>query len=172
MIEEVWTKRVIEDVVVEFTSPFPQPSGKILLNSTSLCIYLLDLKGDVIWGRRLDTMVRSAAFSSKEDYTAVITEDSLYILNLENGEEVARLRVNPAPDSIVWAENYIMVGDDWGYVNMYYWDDGRITPATRFKVVEGDVALKYGLSYNSKQHWLAIASTSGRQVCIYDIKSY
>jgi len=158
--------------MVEFTSPFPQPTGKILLNSTSPCIYLMDLRGDVIWELRLDTTVRSAAFSPKEDYTAVITEDSLYILNLENGEEVARLRVNPAPSSIVWAENYIMIGDDWGYVNMYHWDGGRITPVARFKAAEGDVALKYGLSYNSKHRWLAVASTNRWRIYIYDIKSY
>jgi len=171
MIEEVWTKRLIEDVMVEFTSPFPQPSGKILLNGSSPCIYLMNLKGDVIWERRLDTTIRSAAFSPKEDYTTVITKDSLYILNLEDDEEVARLRVNPAPSSIVWAENYIMVGDNWGYVSMYYWDNGKITPAARFKAVDGDVALKYGLSYNSKQRWLAVASTDRWQVSIYDIES-
>jgi len=172
MAEEVWTKKVIEGVVVEFTSPSPQPSGKILLNSTSPCIYLMNLKGDVIWKRRLDTTVRSAAFSPREDYTAVITKDSLYILNLEDGEEIARLRMNPAPSSIVWAENYIMIGDDWGYVNMYHWDDDKIAPAARFKAVDGDIALKYGLSYNPKQRWLAVASTDRWRVYIYDIKSF
>jgi len=171
MVEEVWTKRVIEEIMAESTSPFPQPSGKILLNGTSPHIYLVNLKGDIIWKRSLDSMARSAAFSPKEDYTAVITKYSLYIINLEDGEEVAHLRVNPAPSSIVWTENYIIIGDERGYVNTYYWDNGKVTPATRFKTVEEDIALKHGLSYNSKQHWLAVASTNRWRVHVYDIKS-
>ena len=56
-------------------------------------------------------------------------------------------------------------------MNTYYWDGGEITPAAKFKAVEGSVALKYGLSYNSEQHWLAVASTDKWQVRVYNIKS-
>ena len=170
MIEEEWTKRVVEGIMAKFTSPFPSPSDKILLNSSSPHIYLVNLNGDIIWERRLDTEVMSAAFSPKGDYVAVITRDSLHILNVEDGEEACRLRVNPVLCSIVWVGKHIIVGDSEGYVNIYYWDDGKITPTNRFKAVE-DIALEYGLSYNPKQHWLAVASTDKQQVRVYDIKT-
>jgi len=110
MVEEEWAKKVVDGVAVEFTSPLPQPYGKILLNGSNPYMYLMNLKGDVIWKHRLDSTVRGAAFSPKEDCVAVITKNSFYILDLDEGGEVARSTVKPAHDSMVWMENCITIG--------------------------------------------------------------
>jgi len=163
----VWSKRITDSSI--HCLCFNPEGTKLLVGSMNGYIYLIDLNGTIVWSRDLDNYVESIYYDSKGEYLVAVTVDAIYIIKSDNGEIMWSLDTRTPHYCAIWYGDYIITGDSYGYVYFYKWieKERKAINVYKFKATKEKIP-RYGLSFNSKYYYLAVASKDNH-VYVYNV---